>query len=47
MVVDDLDRIGAVARPHKTDTPLIIDADAVLTFAIIFQCFEPVGGRYL
>ena len=46
MVVDYFEPIGAVARPHKTDTPLIVDADAVLPFSIILQCFEPVGRRY-
>jgi hypothetical protein len=47
MVVDYLDRIGAVLRPHKTDAPLIVDANAVLPFAIIFQRFEPIGRGYL
>src|SRR3989338_7680705 len=46
-VVDYLDHIRAVARPHKTDAPLIVDADAVLPFSIIFQCFEPIGRRHL
>lgn len=36
----------AVFRPHETDSPLIVDAEAVLPFAIIFQSFEPVGWRY-
>lgn len=45
MVVDNLDRIGAVACPNKTDAPLIVDADTVLSFPIIFQCFEAVGRR--
>lgn len=36
MVVNDLDRIGAVWGPLETDTPLVVDADAVLIFAIIF-----------
>lgn len=32
-------------RPHKTDSPLTIDANAVLPFSIIFQSFESVGWR--
>lgn len=47
MVVNDLDRIGSVLCPHETDSPLVVDAYAVLPFAIIFQRFEPVGWRYL
>jgi hypothetical protein len=47
MVVDYLDCIGTVLRPHKTDAPLIVDADAVLPFAIIFQCFEPIGREQI
>ena len=47
MVVNDLDRIGAILCPNKTDSPLIVDADAVLPFTIVLQCFEPVGWRYL
>ena len=46
MAIDYLDRIRDVFRPHKTDTPLVVDADAVLSFTIIFQGFEPIGRRY-
>ena len=45
MIVNNFDGIGAVFRPHETDAPLVVDANAVLSFAIIFQCFEPIGWR--
>jgi hypothetical protein len=31
--------------PHETDSPLVIDADAVLPSAIAPQCFELVSRR--
>jgi hypothetical protein len=32
-------------RPHEAHAPLIIDADAVLPFAVPLQGFEPIPGR--
>jgi hypothetical protein len=32
--------------PSKTEPPLIVDADAVLTGPITFQCLEPVAWRH-
>ena len=34
VVVHDFDLIGAIGVPDKADTPLVIDADAVLSFAM-------------
>ena len=44
MVVDDFDVVGVPAGPTETDTPLVIDADAVLSSAIASQLFEAVRG---
>ncbi|HSZ09121.1 MAG TPA: hypothetical protein VK794_11350, partial [Steroidobacteraceae bacterium] len=32
-------------RPHEAHAPLIVDAGAVLPFAVPFQGFEPITGR--
>jgi hypothetical protein len=31
MIIDDLDVVGVTILPLETDTPLVIDPDAVLT----------------
>jgi hypothetical protein len=41
----DIDRAGRAARPFKTDPPLVVDADAVLTLPIALECFQPVAGQ--
>jgi hypothetical protein len=46
VVVDDFDVIGVAAMPPETNSPLIVDTDAVPAFAIALQGFEPIGGRY-
>jgi len=43
MVIDNLDCISIAVFPNKTDTPLIIDADTVLSFSRSFQRFKPIG----
>src|SRR5579862_768799 len=45
MIIDDLDRLGAVTAPHETNAPLIVYSDAVLAPATAFQGFEPVARR--
>jgi len=47
MVVNDLDRIGAVACPHKTDAPLIVMRMLCCPFRSFFNGFEPIGRGYL
>lgn len=42
MVVDDLDILGPVFGPHETDTPLIINSDAVLPGPVSAEGFEAV-----
>jgi hypothetical protein len=38
VVVDDFDLVGIAVSPNEADTPLIIDADRMLTVAFLFQC---------
>jgi len=45
MRINDFDFMGAVFAPGKTDSPLIVDADAVLSFAATFQCFKLITRR--
>ena len=45
MIVGNLNLNGALIRPAKTNAPLIVDADAVLTFPVATQRFEAVGRR--
>ena len=44
MVVDDFHLVGVAVTPTKANPPLIVDADAVLTFPISTQCFQTVAG---
>lgn len=45
MVVDDFDVMRVSSGPAETDTPLFIDADAVLPPPIARQLLEAVRGR--
>ena len=43
MVVNNLNTIGIACPPVKADTPLVVDPNAVLTFAFTVQPFEPIA----
>jgi hypothetical protein len=45
MVVDDLDLARSERSPDKTDTVLVVNADAVLTFPVTTEGFEAVVWR--
>jgi len=45
VVIDDFHVVGVTINPSKTDTPLIVDADAVLAFSAALECFKTVGRR--
>ncbi len=47
MIVDDLYVRGPFWGLDKADAPLLIDADAVLSFPIILQRIKSTAGRYL
>src|SRR6185295_13507328 len=44
VVVDDLHFEGVVLAPFKTDSPAVVDPDAVLPSAVAFQCLQTVPG---
>ena len=46
MVIHDFHILGAFCRPPKAHAKLVIYANAVLSGAIAFECFEPVSRRY-
>ena len=43
MIVDNLDIVGVTVSPAKADSPLIVDANAVLPTTISSQLFQPIG----
>jgi len=43
MIIDDFNELGAAIAPLETDTPLIVDPDAVLTATIALQRFQPIA----
>ena len=46
MIVDDLNVPGFAVAPHKTDPPLIVNADAALTLAVAVQNLQTIAGRH-
>jgi hypothetical protein len=46
MVINNLDIFWSIGRPNKAHAKLIINADAMLSRAIMFQCPQPVAGGY-
>ncbi len=46
VVVCDFDFVGITILPAKADSVLVIDADAVLAFAVAAQRLEPIAGRH-
>jgi hypothetical protein len=45
VVVDNLNLSRALAGPAKAYTPLVIDADRILTFSVAFESFQPITGH--
>jgi hypothetical protein len=45
MVIDNLYIEAVAIAPHKTDSPLVIDSNRVLPFAITPQCLQLVAWR--
>jgi hypothetical protein len=43
MVIHNFHVVRLAGAPSETDSPLAVDADAVLPRAIPMQCFQPVG----
>jgi hypothetical protein len=45
MVIDDLDLVSVSLTPCEANAPLIVDADAVLAFAVTFQSLQSVARQ--
>jgi hypothetical protein len=45
MVVDYFNFVCVATFPNKTDTPLVVYADAMLSFAVILQLFQSISWR--
>jgi hypothetical protein len=45
MVVYDFDFVDVRLAPDKTDSELVVDADAVLALAIAFERFQTIAWR--
>lgn len=45
MIIRNFYFVGPVLEPHETNPELIVDANAVLSFAVTLQRLEPVTGR--
>ena len=45
MIVDDFDLVALPLAPEETDTPLVVDPDAVLPCALPFHRFQAICGR--
>jgi hypothetical protein len=45
MVIDDFDVFGAAVRPSEADSPLVVDANAVLSLPVSPQGLQPVSRR--
>jgi hypothetical protein len=46
MIIRDFHAVGIAVLPHEADPPLIVDADAILTFAITLQLLQSIPGWY-
>jgi len=46
MIINDLDIKGIIITPDKAHAPLIVHSNAMLSLAIMAQCFEPIARRY-
>jgi len=45
VIVADLDLVNITVAPDKADAPLVVDADAVLAFALAREALEPIARR--
>lgn len=45
MIICDFNVVGSVRHPDKTDPPLIVDPNTMLSGPIAFESFQPITGR--
>src|SRR5271167_3330501 len=46
VIIRNLHVVGVSVAPHKTDTPLVVDAYAVLSRTVTFQLMKSVARRH-
>ena len=46
MIINDFDLLGSAIAPDKANSPLVVDADAVLTGPASFQRLEAITWRW-
>ena len=46
MIIHYLDVVGIPTSPFKTDAPLVVNADAILTLSVVRQFLQTVRRRY-
>ena len=46
MIIRDLHVVRVTLSPHEAYTILIVDSDGVLSFAVSFELFKSIAGRY-
>jgi len=47
MIINDLNLVCATLDPHETDSPLLVDPDAVLASSFTSKQFQPIPGNRL
>ena len=47
VIVRDLDIVGVTINEPEADTPLIVDADRILSLAVPSDLMKPIAGRDL
>src|SRR5580693_6633230 len=45
MIIDDFNVKRVAFEPMETESPLIVDSNAMLALAISRQCFQAISGR--
>jgi hypothetical protein len=43
MIIHNLNVVGIPVMPNKADAPLIVDADAVLSFPVLVEGFQAIS----
>jgi hypothetical protein len=46
VIVNDFDPVRVSLTPHEANSKLIVDSDAVLTFAVLVEYLKVVARRY-
>ena len=45
VIVHDFNVVSVAVSPHETETPLIVNPNAVLPRSVAMQCFQAIAGR--